>query len=110
MSTCSTTHRTIVRGANLDIAMRMPDGFPDGHLAGWVATSQIRTYADVLIATLDVQWVDPLTTRYLRLRHADTSAWPVGPAVFDIRLTSPAGYRMQSLPHQLSIVRGETRV
>lgn len=110
MTICTTTTHTIVRGATLDIAMRMPDGFPDGHLAGWVPTSQIRTTSGQLIATLDAQWVDPLTTRYLRLRHADTSDWPVVPAVFDIRLTSPAGYRMQSLPHQLSIVRGETRV
>ncbi len=59
----------IVRGATLDIAMRMPGGFPDGHLAGWVPTSQIRTTSGQLIATLDVQWVDPLTTRYLRLRR-----------------------------------------
>ena len=102
--------KTISRGATLDIALRIPDGFADGYLSSWVPTSQIRTLSDQLVATLDVQWVDPATARYLRLRCADTSDWPTDPAAFDVRLTSPAGYRLQSKSHQLLITRGETRV
>lgn len=100
----------IVRGATLDIAVRIPDGFADGYFAGWVPTSQLRTYADVLIATLDAQWVDAADTRYILLRAADTSGWPPGPAQLDVRLTSPAGVRLQTTTATLSITKGVTRV
>ena len=100
----------IVRGASLDIAVRIPDGFADGYFAGWVPTSQLRTYADVLIATLDAQWVDAAATRYIRLRAADTSGWPTGPAQFDVRLTSPAGARLHTTTATLPITKGVTRV
>ena len=100
----------IVTGATLDIAVRIPSGFADGYFAGWVPTAQLRTYADVLIATLDAQWVDAANTRYIRLRAADTSGWPPGPAHFDVRLTSPAGARLQSTTATLSITKGVTRV
>ena len=100
----------IVSGATLDIAVRIPDGFADGYFAGWVPTSQLRTYADVLIATLDAQWVDAANTRYIRLRAADTSGWPQGPAQFDVRLTSPAGVRLQTTTATLPITKGVTRV
>ncbi len=100
----------IVSGATLDIAVRIPDGFADGYFAGWVPTAQLRTYADALIATLDAQWVDAADTRYIRLRAADTSGWPPGPAQFDVRLTSPAGVRLQTTTATLSITKGVTRV
>ena len=100
----------IVSGATLDIAVRIADGFADGYFAGWVPTSQLRTYADVLIATLDAQWVDAAATRYIRLRATDTSGWPQGPAQFDVRLTSPAGVRLQTKKATLPITKGVTRV
>lgn len=100
----------IVSGATLDIAVRLPDGFADGYFSGWVPTSQLRTYADMLIATMDAQWVDAANTRYIRLRAADTSGWPPGPAQFDVRLTSPAGVRLQTKKATLSITKGVTRV
>ena len=102
--------QSLAHGATLDIAVRIPDGFADGYFAGWVPTSQLRTYADVLIDTLDAQWVDAADTRYIRLRAADTSGWPQGPAQFDVRLTSPAGVRLQTTPATLSITKGVTRL
>ena len=105
----ATTRPTIVRGATLDIAMRIPDGFADGYFAGWVPTSQLRNHAGVLIATLQANWVDA-TTRYLRLRAADTSAWPIGPARFDIRLTAPDGYKLQSTLATMQITMGATQI
>ena len=99
-----------VIGATLDIAVRIPDGFADGYFAGWVPTAQLRTYSDVLIATLDAQWVDAADTRYIRLRAPDTSGWPQGPAQFDVRLTSPAGVRLQTTTATLPITIGVTRV
>lgn len=109
MSTCSTTHPTIVRGATLDMLARIPLIFADGYFAGWVPTSQLRSHTDVLIATLDVQWVDAVTTRMLRLRCADTSAWQVGPALFDVCLTAPDGMRLYTTAQRLSITMGVTR-
>lgn len=100
----------IVRGATLDIAVRIPDGFADGYFAGWVPTAQLRTYADALIATLDAQWVDAAATRYIRLRAADTSAWPIGPARFDVRLTAPDGYKLQSTLATMQITMGATQI
>ena len=109
MSTCSTTHPTIVRGSMLDMLARIPISFADGYFAGWVPTAQLRTYADALIATLDVQWVDAVTTRMLRLKCADTSAWQVGPALFDVCLTAPDGMRLYTTAQRLSITMGVTR-
>lgn len=106
----ATTRPPLARGATLDIAMRIPDGFADGYFAGWVPTSQMRTYADVLIATLDAQWVDAAATRYIRLRAADTSAWPIGPARFDVRLTAPDGYKLQSTLATMQITMGATQI
>lgn len=108
--TCTNTLPAIARGATLDIAVRIPDGFADGHFAGWTPTAQLRTYADALIATLDAQWVDAAETRYIQLHAADTSAWPVGPAQFDVRLTSPTGVRLQTTMATLQISKGVTRV
>lgn len=108
--TCTNTIQAIARGATLYIAVRIPDGFDDGYFAGWVPTSQLRTYADALIATLDAQWVDAATTRYILLHAADTSGWPPGPAQFDVRLTSPSGARLQTTTATLPITRGVTRV
>jgi len=108
--TGTNTLQAISRGATLDIAVRIPDGFADGYFAGWVPTAQLRTYADALIATLDAQWVDAAITRYIRLRAADTSGWPPGPAQFDVRLTSPTGVRLQTTTATLPITRGVTRL
>ena len=99
----------LTRGASLDIAMRIPAGFADGYFTGWVPTSQLRTPAGVLIATLQTNWVDA-DTRYLRLRAADTSAWPIGPARFDVRLTAPDGYKLQSTLATMQITMGATQI
>ena len=99
----------IVRGATLDIAVRIPDGFADGYFAGWVPTSQLRNHAGVLIATLQTNWVDA-DTRYLRMRAADTSAWPIGPARVDVRLTAPHGYKLQSTLATMQITMGATQI
>lgn len=81
------TRPTITRGATL----RIPAQFADGYFAGWVPTSQLRTHADTLIASLDAQWVDAATTRILQLSADNTASWPIGLALFDVCLTSPGG-------------------
>jgi hypothetical protein len=109
MNHCSPPRLGLPRGATLDMLARIPDRFADGQFAGWQPASQLRSHTDELIATLDVQWVDPLTTRMLRLRHGDTSAWPIGNALFDICLTSPEGQRLYTTAYTLAISMGATR-
>lgn len=66
--------------------------FPDvetetSDFVGWVPTCQLRTMQGVLISDVVTAWVDPLTALHISLEVADTSTWPVGPAVFDIQFT-----------------------
>lgn len=63
-----------------------------GEFIGYVPTCQIRDMQDVLIAEVAAAWVDPDTAATVSLQVADTSAWPIGPAVFDIQFNrvSPA--------------------
>ena len=98
------------RGATLDILARIPSAFADGHFADWTPTSQVSDAKGATIATLAVQWSDPATTRTLRLQAADTTGWPIGPAEFDICLTSPTGVRLYTTTTYFHVVRESTRV
>ena len=106
--TCTTTF-PFTRGASFDLLARIPDRFADGQFAGWQPSSQVRSNKDELIAELDAEWVDPATTRVLRLRKLDTTAWPLCVASFDICLQSPAGERLYTTAQALHIIRGVTR-
>lgn len=107
--TCDTTF-SLPRGASFDLLARIPSRFADGHFAGWMPTSQVRTDKGILVANLDVQWADsdPATARTLRLRQLDTSTWPISAAQFDICLQSPGGVRLYTTAQAFHIVRGVT--
>ncbi|GAD20969.1 hypothetical protein [Acidovorax sp. MR-S7] len=107
--TCAISTFDFTRSATFDLLARIPDRFTDGQFAGWEPASELRNAKDELIATLDVEWVDPATTRMLRLRMLDTSGWPLGMASFDIRLESPAGERVYTTSQAVNIVKGQTR-
>ena len=64
-----------------------PIGFPDGYFVGWVPTSQIRDENGVLMSDVSCTWIDPLTTRNLFLRVADTTSWEPGQASIDVLFT-----------------------
>lgn len=103
------TRPTITRGATLRMLLRIPAQFADGYFAGWVPTSQLRTHADTLIASLDAQWVDAATTRIVQLSADNTANWPIGLALFDVCLTSPAGERLYTSAVTAVITMGVTR-
>lgn len=107
--TCNTTTFSITAGASFDVLVRIPDRFADGHFAGWVPSSQVRSDKDELIASLDVEWADPATARVLRLRKLDTSAWAICAARFDICLQGPDGTRIYTTAQPFHIVKGATR-
>lgn len=96
------------RGASFFLLVRIPSAFADGHFAGWVPTAQVRTDKGVLVADLVVAWQDPVTTRILELKCIDTTAWPLGSAEFDVRLTAADGFVVATSTANFHIVREAT--
>lgn len=100
---------SLPHGATFDLLARIPDTFADGHFVGYTLKSQLRTPNGALIADLSAYWQDPATTRYLRLRCADTTTWPVGLVQFDICFTEPGGDRLFTGVQSVEITRGVTK-
>lgn len=90
MTTTCNKPLELPRGASLDLLIRIPRVLADGFFVGWTVTSQLRGDKNSqFVAELEPEWTDPPTTRVLRLRNAaETSAWPVGEAWFDVRFES----------------------
>lgn len=106
---CNTTH-THKRGASFDVLVTIPAQFADGYFADYTPTSQVRQLDDTLVADLTCAWVDPVTTRALRLTCLDTTAWPVGSALFDVRFERTSdGSVIASNSAQLIVVKSVTR-
>lgn len=99
---------TFTAGATFSLVATIPDAFAAGHFVRYTPSTQLRTPAGRLIATLAVAWTDSSASA-LRLTADDTHDWPTGPAVFDICLQSPAGVRIYTRPATIQIQRGITR-
>ena len=98
-------------GDTFDYVATIPSTFPDGHFAGWNVSAHVRNaLSGVLIAELDVSWVDPDTTRTLRLLKIDTSAWAPCQALFDIQFTRTSdGYKLSTATKELTLLKDVTR-
>lgn len=109
------------RGDTFDYVATIPDTFADGYFVGWDVTAQIRkspsgplaklagTEAGELIASLDVSWADPLTTRTLHVLKIDTTGWPMGAAEFDVQFKRQSdGYRLSTATLPVTICRDAT--
>lgn len=102
------THK---RGDSFDLLVTIPAQFPDGYFVGHTVASQIRQPDGTKVADLDCAWVDALTTRALRLTCLVTTAWPTGPALFDVQFTRTAdGFVLSSSTAQIIIVQDQTRL
>lgn len=99
------------RGDSFDYVTTVPDTFPDGYFAGWTVASQVRNPSSgALIANLEPSWVDPDTTRQLRLLKIDTSTWPVGKAEFDVQFTRTSdGFKASTVTAEFTIVKDVTK-
>jgi len=106
---CTPSNLTVTQGGTFQVLARIPDDYADGFFAGYTVESQLRTVKGGLIADLNPEWVDPGLTRVLRLKVVDTSSWPLGSGVFDIRFTSPTGERIFTSREALLIVQGVTQ-
>lgn len=104
--------REFSRGQNLNFIMYLPNYVPEGHYDGWTPTAQLRKLhnptEEGFIADLEVTWTDEKRIA-LQFRFDDTSEWPLGPAEFDVVLTSPSGEKVRTLPVRFTIVPGVTR-
>jgi hypothetical protein len=99
------------RGDTFDFSGFIEVETPDGvlnDLTGWTAKSQVRTIHDVLVANLEVTWLD-IETGKIRVRAQDTTAWPLCEAEIDIQLTSPGGDLVSTKTNRFEIVRDISR-
>ena len=99
-------------GDSLDLAVVLPDTFTDGYFTGYDVACQIRNVGSngALIAEITCTWVDPATTRTLRLQCLNTKTWPSGPAHFDVQFTKRTdGFVLSSKTSTIFIVDDVTR-
>lgn len=77
---------TIKTGDSFEYLATIPSTFADGYFVGWDVASQIRTkqYQN-LVAELSCVWVDPVTTRTLKVSKIVTTGWPVGVSEMDVQ-------------------------
>ena len=79
---------TVKRGDTFDQLVSLPDTFADGYFVDWTITSQIRTSQySRLVAEFSPTWLDPVTTRVVKLFMLDTQSWPIGTLQLDIQFT-----------------------
>lgn len=125
--------KKFVRGQDLEFVMELPCDVPKDYFGSNVSgppavtvttslTAELRRLqnagADGFIADLNPTW--EVDTNYTKIRFhvADTSAWPIGPAEFDVvftreTVTVPPGTivnkTFRSPPVQIEIVDGVTQ-
>lgn len=104
---------THIHGDTFDYITLLPvEDFPDGYFVGWSVASQIRTdrYSN-LVTTLDCTWLDPVTTRTLKLFKLSTEDWPIGSCLMDIQFTRDSdGYIFSSYTEAVNIIRDVTDI
>lgn len=101
------THK---RGDSFDLLVTIPAAWPDGYFADHTVAAQVRVLgAGTKLADLTVAWVDPLTTRTLRLTSLNTTAWPLCTAFFDVQFTRVSdGFVTSTTATQMYILEDAT--
>jgi hypothetical protein len=97
----------IKQGDSFDFINTIPASFPDGHFVGWTVSSQVRNPANgSLIADLDASWIDPVTTRQLKLLKIDTKSWPLSSLEFDVQFVRVSdGYTLSTETSKLKVTK-----
>lgn len=98
------------RGATFTCTAFLPDTLPDGFFLGWELRASVRKLNNNTnlgkIATLQVSWADPETTRQLLFYFKDTSAWPLGLAELNTTLVNSNGEAINASPVVFEILKG----
>lgn len=74
------------------------------NMAGWTISSDLKTTTGEVISSFSVGWIDVAAQTFYH-RHQSTADWPVGKALFNIRLVSPDGDIVSSAPTAVYIVK-----
>lgn len=99
------------RGDSFDQIVPISEAFSEGSFkTGFTITAQIRTKKyNKLISDLSCTFLDPDTTRYLRLMQMNTSTWPLGEAVVDVQFViTDTGYTFSSESIPFTIIQDVT--
>lgn len=102
---------THIHGDSFDYVVTMPTSFANGYFTGWTVTSQVRTtkYQE-FVADLQCSWVDPVTTRDLKLFLLSTTSWPIGDCQMDVQFVRNSDkYTFSSNVESITVVRDVTR-
>lgn len=69
---------TLKAGSTFSWTYEIPDSYVNGYFAsGWTMHSQaIDADSGAVVADLDPQWVDEMTTRAVQVVEHDTDTWP----------------------------------
>lgn len=98
------------RGDSFDYFIEIPLDFPDGYFGEWGVSAQLRDQEnDTLVAQLDAQWADPVTTRRLDLKKLNTRSWPLTSCEFDVQFVRTVdSYTMSTNTVVVEIVKDVT--
>ena len=106
MSFASDVHKV---GDSFTRLLAIPSAFSDGYFADWTAKSQVRGEQGELVSEVTCEWLDPMTTRNLKLRVADTTRWAVGRVFIDVQFTRTSdGEVMSTTTAEVSLVKDNT--
>lgn len=75
------------RGNTFEQIVTIPADLSDGHFVGWTPKCELRGADDQPVDEAVCTWVNAITTRELTLKVVDTTAWPLGALLFDVRFT-----------------------
>lgn len=74
------------------------------NLSGWSLSAQVRFPEKNQVETVSATWNG--TYESIRVKVSDTSAWPLGVAEIDIRLTSTTGDVISTETARFDVVEG----
>lgn len=96
-----------IHGASFTRTLPIPDLFGDGYFVGWVVTCQVREPSGKLVADAVCEWLNPATTRHLKVRVANTTGWPMGDLDIGIKFVRTSdGEVVKTTTATFAVVKG----
>ena len=105
----NTNQLTHKRGDTFSVLLAMPSDSVDGYFLDFDVACQVRDLKGILLSTAVCEWVDPATTRVLRVTVQDTQEWPIARIFTDVEFTRISdGWRTSTSTISILVVRDET--
>ena len=98
------------QGDSFTRLLAIPADFADGYFVGWDVKSQVRSETGELVSDCVCSWLDAVTTRNLKIRVANTTAWAPGRLMVDVQFTRAAdGEVMSTTTATINVVKDVTQ-